>query len=155
MRARLVTLSLCLSVLLVLPSQANEKPTPEYQKAMKELGTVNNHLRNSLKDIDFAAIEKRSLHGGYAQVSYRQQNGAGTWVPFGRWHYFDGGRKFGTNAPRSLVNEMDIGLEFARWAEVELTVMYTRTFERTRGNLFPYESTRDANRVGFQVQWNY
>ena len=25
---------------------------------MKELGTVNNHLRNSLKDIDFAAIEK-------------------------------------------------------------------------------------------------
>ena len=58
MRARLVTLSLCLSVLLVLPSQANEKPTPEYQKAMKELGTVNNHLRNSLKDIDFAAIEK-------------------------------------------------------------------------------------------------
>ena len=58
MRARLLTLSLCLSVLLVLPSQANEKPTPEYQKAMKELGTVNNHLRNSLKDIDFAAIEK-------------------------------------------------------------------------------------------------
>ena len=58
MRARLVTLSLCLSVLLVLPSQANEKPTPEYQKAMKELGAVNNHLRNSLKDIDFAAIEK-------------------------------------------------------------------------------------------------
>jgi cytochrome c553 len=34
MRARLVTLSLCLSVLLVLPSQANEKPTPEYQKAI-------------------------------------------------------------------------------------------------------------------------
>ena len=58
MRARLLTLSLCLSVLLVLPSQANEKPSPEYQKAMKELGTVNNHLRNSLKDIDFAAIEK-------------------------------------------------------------------------------------------------
>ena len=25
---------------------------------MKELGTVNNRLRNSLKDIDFAAIEK-------------------------------------------------------------------------------------------------
>ena len=57
MRARLIALSLCLLVWLALPSQANEKPTPEYQKAMKELGTVNNHLRNSLKDIDFAAIE--------------------------------------------------------------------------------------------------
>src|SRR5262245_12447871 len=58
MRAGLLARSLCATVLLVLPAQANEKPTPEYQKAMKELGTVNNHLRNSLKDIDFAAIEK-------------------------------------------------------------------------------------------------
>lgn len=58
MRAQLLTLLLALTVVLVLPSHANEKPTPEYQKAMKELGAVNNHLRNSLKDIDFAAIEK-------------------------------------------------------------------------------------------------
>ena len=58
MRARLMTISLCVTVLLVLPTQANEKPTPDYQKAMKELGTVNNRLRNSLKDIDFLAIEK-------------------------------------------------------------------------------------------------
>lgn len=58
MRAGLVTLTLCMTVLLALPTQANEKPTPEYQQAMKELGTVNNRLRNSLKDIDFPAIEK-------------------------------------------------------------------------------------------------
>ena len=58
MRARLVALSLSVTVLLALPTQANEKPTPEYQKAMKELGSVNNRLRNSLKDIDFPAIEK-------------------------------------------------------------------------------------------------
>lgn len=108
----------------------------------------------SLSD-DFTTIENRSLNGGYAQVTYRLQNDAGRWMPFARWHYFDGGRKFGTNAPRSHVNEMDIGLEFARWTELELTMMYTRTFERTRSNLFPYATTRDANRVGFQVQWNY
>jgi len=58
MRARLLALSLSVTVLLALPTQANEKPTPEYQKAMKELGSVNNRLRNSLKDIDFPAIEK-------------------------------------------------------------------------------------------------
>ena len=58
MRAKLVTLTLCTTVLLALPTQANEKPTPEYQKAMKDLGAANNRLRNSLKDIDFAAIEK-------------------------------------------------------------------------------------------------
>ena len=58
MRVRLLALSLSVTVLLALPTQANEKPTPEYQKAMKELGSVNNRLRNSLKDIDFQAIEK-------------------------------------------------------------------------------------------------
>jgi hypothetical protein len=108
----------------------------------------------SLSD-DFTTIEKRSLNGGYAQVSYREQNAIGTWMPFARWNYFDGGRKFGANAPRSRVNELDIGLEFARWAELELTLMYTRTFERTRSSLFPYTATKNANRVGFQVQWNY
>jgi hypothetical protein len=61
MRARLVTLLMCATVLLVLPAQANEKPTPDYQKTMKELGTVNNRLRNNLKNIDFAAIEKDAV----------------------------------------------------------------------------------------------
>jgi len=58
MRAKLVMLTVCMTVLLALPTQANEKPTAEYQKAMKDLGAANNRLRNSLKDIDFAAIEK-------------------------------------------------------------------------------------------------
>ena len=104
---------------------------------------------------DLTRIEKRSLTGGYAQVSYRSRNDLGTWLPFARWHYFDGGRKFADNAPEVRVNELDIGLELARWAELELTMMYTRTFERTRSSLFPYEATKGANRVGFQVQWNY
>lgn len=58
MRARLLTLVACLTVVFVLPTRANEKPTPEFQTMMKELGTINNRLRNNLKDIDFAAIEK-------------------------------------------------------------------------------------------------
>jgi hypothetical protein len=53
------------------------------------------------------------------------------------------------------VNEMDLGLEFARWAELEFTMVYTRTFERTRTSLFPYTATKNANRIGFQAQWNY
>ena len=61
MRARLMAFVVCAGVLLALPIQANEKPTPEYQKAMKELGTVNNRLRNNLKSIDYAAIEKDAV----------------------------------------------------------------------------------------------
>lgn len=104
---------------------------------------------------DSARIESGSLNGGYVQLNYRTQHSSGTWFPFARWNYFDGGRKFARNAPHSRVNEVDLGVEFARWAEVELTGMYTRTFRRTRTGSFPYTSTLDANRVGVQLQWNY
>jgi hypothetical protein len=104
---------------------------------------------------DLRSIESRTLQGGYVQVHYRTRNAAGTWFPFVRWNYFDGARKFARNAPRSQVNELDFGVEFARWAEVELTGVYTRTFHRTRTSTFPFGLTRDANRVGLQVQWNY
>ncbi len=104
---------------------------------------------------DLRTIGLDSLHGGYVQVNYRTQNGLGTWFPFTRWNYFDGARKFARNAPRDRVNEVDLGVEFARWAEVEVTGMFTHTFRRTRTGSFPYVDTTHANRFGVQVQWNY
>jgi hypothetical protein len=106
---------------------------------------------------DLRTIESRFLNGGYVQLNYRRApQGSTTLVfPFARWNYYDGGRKFARNAPNSRVNELDLGLEFAPWPELEITPLYTRTFRRTRTSTFPYEITRNANRVGFQVQWNY
>lgn len=104
---------------------------------------------------DYRTIGRDTLQGGYVQVSYAGRSAVGNWLPFARWQYFDGARKFGRNAPVSEVNEVDFGVEFARWAEVELVGMYTRTIRRTRTSTFPYGLTRDANRVGIQVQWNY
>ena len=104
---------------------------------------------------DSRRIDSQTLSGGYVQVNYRKRNAFGTWFPFSRWNYFDGSRKFARNAPRNTVNEIDLGVEFAKWAEVEITTMFTRTLTRTRTGTFPYGQTRDANRVGVQVQWNY
>ena len=104
---------------------------------------------------DYTRIESESLHGGYVQLNYRKQHSSGAWFPFARWNYFDGARKFARNAPRTKVNEIDFGLEFARWAEIELTGMYTHTFRRTRTGSFPYADTLNADRVGVQLQWNY
>lgn len=104
---------------------------------------------------DLRSIEARTLHGGYVQAGFRGRNAAGAWYPFARWNYYDGARKFARNAPRNEVNEVDFGVEFARWAEVEITGVYTRTIRRTRTSTFPYALTRDANRLGIQVQWNY
>jgi hypothetical protein len=104
---------------------------------------------------DLRSIQQKTLAGGYVQANYRLRHRTGTWFPFTRWNYYDGARKFGRNAPRDEVNELDVGVEFTRWAEVEVTGIYTRTFRRTRTSTFPFELTRDANRLGFQVQWNY
>ena len=104
---------------------------------------------------DLRTVTSKTLRGGYVQANYRWRHATGTWFPFARWNYYDGARKFGRNAPRDEVNELDFGVEFARWAEVEVTGIYTRTFRRTRTSTFPFELTRDANRLGFQVQWNY
>lgn len=104
---------------------------------------------------DLRRIETRALQGGYVQLNYHAKNGTGTWFPFTRWQYYDGARKFARNAPADLVNEIDVGVEFAKWSEVEITGMFTHTFQRTRTGTFPFVRTRDANRVGLQVQWNY
>ena len=52
-------------------------------------------------------IESDSLFGGYLQLNYRNRHASGTWFPFARWNYFEGGRKFARNAPRSIVSEVD------------------------------------------------
>ena len=105
---------------------------------------------------DVTRITSEGLNGGYVQLNYRIAPQHGTsWFPFTRWQYDDGARKFARNAPSEKVNELEFGVEFARWAELELTALYTRTFERTRTSSFPYDPIRNANRFGVQIQWNY
>jgi len=104
---------------------------------------------------DFRSITSEFLHGGYVQMNYRVTSDRGVWFPFARWNYYDGGRKFGGNAPASKVNEVDLGLEWSPWPEVELTLVYSRSFERTNTRTFPYAATTDANRLAMQLQWNY
>jgi hypothetical protein len=46
-------------------------------------------------------------------------------------------------------------VELTPWPEVELTLLYTRTAERTRTSTFPFLAARGANRFGLQFQFNY
>lgn len=99
-------------------------------------------------------IETKQLKGGYVLASYRHV-GRSVSMPFVRWNYFDGNRKFARNAPREKVNEVDFGLEWTPWSEVELTATYTRTIRRTRTSAYPLVDATGADRLGFQLQWNY
>lgn len=100
-------------------------------------------------------IESELLHGGYVQIAYRIDKKHGDWYPFARWQYFDGGRKFASNAPHSRVHEFDIGLEWQPWTEFEVMVSYTHTFDRTNTRVSPYNDSQDANRLTFQAQFNF
>ncbi len=46
------------------------------------------------------AVEVESLSGGYAMLMYQLEDFHGTWIPFGRYSFYDGGYKSATNSPK-------------------------------------------------------
>jgi len=104
---------------------------------------------------DFRHIDSDFLQGGYVQFNYRLETSKGTWFPFARWQRYRGGRKFARNAPDSTVEEVDFGVEWSPWKEVEFSIAYTHTFHRTNTRVAPYADAAGSDRIGIQVQWNY
>lgn len=102
-----------------------------------------------------SAISLNDLKGGYIQLNYRILQGEQEIIPYIRWNYYDGARKFATNAPKMVVNEIDIGAEWQIRKEVELQVAYTFTSERNNTSKAPYTNVVDARRLAVQLQWNY
>ncbi len=99
-------------------------------------------------------IESGKLMGGYVQASYRHIFGnQAELIPFVRYQYNDGGRKFATNAPRSQVDEWAVGLRYIPYPELELTLQYVHG-DRTNTVVAPYEQ-HDGNFIGLQAQINF
>ena len=96
------------------------------------------------------------LHGGYVMVNYRHKYGEQSeLLPFVRWNYFDGARKFTTNAPKMCVNEIDIGAEWQWRKEVELQFMYTLSNERSNTSTSNPQVITGSRRLALQLQFNY
>jgi len=104
---------------------------------------------------DFQRIESDFLHGGYLQLMYKYDSNHGPLIPFVRWQYYDGGRKFARNAPDTRVDEWDFGVEWSPLPELELMTAYTYTPFRTNTSSAEYVDFKDASRLGVQLQWNY
>lgn len=102
------------------------------------------------------AVTTQSLHGGYVMVNYRHKYGAESeFLPFVRWNYFDGARKFATNAPQLCVNEIDLGFEWQWRKEVELSLQYTLSDERSNTSTAMPTVISGSRRVALQLQFNY
>lgn len=101
-----------------------------------------------------AVIDARPLLGAYAQVMYEIDEPLGTvaLLPFVRATYYDGGKKFYTNAPHYLVKELELGLEWQIFRQLEITLAYD-IVERT-SDVFPYD--QESGHIGrAQVQLSF
>ena len=102
------------------------------------------------------AISQSYLNGGYVLLNYRHKYGEQSeLLPYVRWNYFDGARKFGTNAPKLCVNEIDVGFEWQWRKEVELQLQYTMSDERTNSSSSSPKVIDGSQRIALQLQFNY
>lgn len=77
-------------------------------------------------------LEERSLRGGYGMLFYKLKRPedcwfAGTWLPYVRYGYFQGGYKSERNAPFTTINEWEFGAEWQITPAAELTLGYLTT----------------------------
>jgi len=100
-------------------------------------------------ELDGKIVKDSFLNGGYAMLFARVPTSYGTFVPYVRGQYYHGGRKTETNAPLTIVKEVEAGVEWQIWKPLELTMAFTA-------------SDRETNRKGLtgeflrlQAQINY
>lgn len=111
----------------------------------------------ALNDAQSAVIE-RSLSGGYVMGMYRYVSlKHGTFFPFVRWNYYQGGYKAERNAPYSRINETEAGLEWQINDQMELVTMYTVTDRTNTTALTSGYSYRqfEGELLRMQFQVNY
>jgi len=98
-------------------------------------------------------VASRALQGGYAQLMYRLDNVlGGSLVSYVRGTYYEGGKKFETNAPRYRVREAELGVEWQILKALEVTGAYLIS-DRTSSRA-PYEQEQ-GHVTRIQVQVNY
>lgn len=105
-------------------------------------------------DRDSQSIRTKDLNGGYVQMMARlPTDSIGAVMPYGRWQYYRGGWKAGTNAPRLATDELELGVEWQPWKALEITLAFARM---KRAEADERRSGRaEGNLIRTQVQWNY
>jgi hypothetical protein len=104
-----------------------------------------------------AGVTSQNLQGGYVLANYKMDTSAGVVIPFTRWQYFDGARKFVIGAPTQKINEVDFGIEYQPWSCFEVALIYTHAFERTSSNATTSTNflTKENDRLSIQGQFNF
>lgn len=100
------------------------------------------------------SIAVRDLAGGYAMVMYMIKMGKQTLTPFVRTQYYDGGKKFETDARSYVMNEHEVGVEWQPFRAFELVAMYTMS-DRRYEDMKNKDNRQKGNLLRLQLQFNY
>lgn len=101
------------------------------------------------------SIEVKSLHGGYAMLSYMiKTKKEQTFIPFTRVQYYDGGKKHEMDARSYNVREFEIGVEWQPVKQFELVAMYTISSRRFE-DFVSQDNLQKGNLLRLQAQINF
>lgn len=99
-------------------------------------------------------VKDAPIRGGYVMANYMYKRGNDVFIPFTRYHYYQGGKKFELDATRHRVNEFEIGMEWQPHKAFELVAMYTIS-DRTFENSLNPDNRQKGSLLRLQAQVNF
>ncbi len=99
------------------------------------------------------SIEEMPLQGGYATFSYFTKIQTHILIPFARYIYYDGGKKFERDARSYTVNDFEFGVEWQPNKNFELVVGYTMS-KRRYEDFLVQDNFQMGNLLRIQAQLN-
>jgi hypothetical protein len=99
-------------------------------------------------------VEVAPIQGGYVLASYMLRTGKDIFIPFTRYHYYNGGKKHELDATRHRVKELEIGVEWQPHKAFELVAMYTIS-DRTFENSLNPNNRQQGSLLRLQAQVNF
>lgn len=104
-------------------------------------------------DANTDSIQVQNLSGGYITASYRGKCGKGLINPYTRIQMYEGGKKHELDARKYAVNEIEMGLEWLPFSNIELTVAYVISHRKYDDFKTAYDER--GNFMRLQLQINY
>lgn len=102
------------------------------------------------------SVLSKKLKGGYAQTMYmiHLKDGKQLLIPFVKYQYYQGGKKFENDARRYIVKDLEIGAEWQPMKNFEFVAIYTIS-DRTFEDSLLKTNQQKGNLLRLQAQLNF
>lgn len=105
-------------------------------------------------DSESGQVLDSPLKGGYVTGTYLLKNDGDVFIPYARYQYYDGGKRFELDAMSYLVKELEFGVEWQPNKAFELVVAYAFS-NRTMGNTLNPVNSQQGSLLRLQAQVNF